>query len=152
MGLVHISPLDGNDGCEGPRSSETDDDRLDQREFRASQVVAGVVSVTVPGVLSARQAGLLRDALLERLARGPRMVIVEFVPVVSRARGGIVLASASISALVSGAREAGEADIGLCLVVPPDHMAAVENALGAADVADLFEIHPTVASALRTLP
>jgi hypothetical protein len=80
------------------------------------------------------------------------MVIVEFVPVASTVHGGIVLASASISALVSVAREAGEADIGFCLIVPPDHAAAVENALSAADVSDLFEIHPTVASALRTLP
>lgn len=80
------------------------------------------------------------------------MVIVEFVPVASDVRGGIVLASDSVSALVSVAREAGEADIGFCLVVPPDQMDAVENALGAADVSDLFEIHPTVASALHMLP
>jgi hypothetical protein len=103
-------------------------------------------------MLPGERVRLLRDAVLGRLAQGPRMVIVEFVPVASEARGGIVLASASVSALVSVAREAGEADIGFCLVVPPDQMAAVENALSAADVSDLFEIHPTVASALRTLP
>jgi anti-anti-sigma regulatory factor len=80
------------------------------------------------------------------------MVIVEFVSVASGPHGESWLAQASVAALVEVAREAGEADIGFCLVVPPDQMAAIENALGAADVRDLFEIHPTVASALLSLP
>jgi hypothetical protein len=95
---------------------------------------------------------MLRDAVLGQIAQTPRMVIVEFVPVASGGHGRTGLAPASVAALVEVAREAGEADIGFCLVVPSDQVAAVENALGAAGVWDLFEIHPTIASALLSLP
>jgi hypothetical protein len=148
---MNTSPHDCNDGRGEPSSPGSGNDQLEQREFDVSQAAAGVVTVTVRGGVPDRHVRVLRVAILGQLARGPRVVIVEFVSAGSGNGGGTVLTPASVAALVEAAREAGEADIGFCLVVPADLMAAVENALVAGDVFDLFEVYPTVASALSAL-
>jgi hypothetical protein len=56
-----------------------------------------------------------------------------------------------MAVLIEVAREAADADIGLCLVVAAAQMAAITAALDA-DARELFEIYPTIAAALDAAP
>jgi hypothetical protein len=60
------------------------------------------------------------------------------------------LSDLAVAVLTKVAHEAGIVDIGLCLVVPPDHVAPFVRSLDSADVRELFDIHPTIASAADT--
>jgi hypothetical protein len=76
---------------------------------------------------------------------------VEFAPAALRADHGHALLDTAIPVLIELAREAADADIGLCLVVAPSQMAVVTAALDL-DAPELFEIHPTVDAALDAAP
>jgi hypothetical protein len=110
-----------------------------------------VVVVAVRHALSRERAVMLRHAALAQLAQHPRMVIVEFAPAALRADHGHALLDTAIPVLIELAREAADADIGLCLVVAPSQMAVVTAALDL-DAPELFEIHPTVDAALDAAP
>ncbi len=107
--------------------------------------------VAVRDALTRESTFMLRQAALAQLARHPRMVIVEFAPpALVAGRDGALLDAVAV--LTEIAREAAAVDIGLCLVVAPDGVAAVTGALDGADLRELFEIRPTIAEALDSPP
>jgi hypothetical protein len=110
-----------------------------------------IVVVAVRDALSRGGAVTLRHAALAQLARHPRTVIVEFALPALRADHDPAPLDAAIAVLIEVAREAADADIGLCLVVAPAQMAAITAALDA-NTRELFEIHPTIAAALDAEP
>jgi hypothetical protein len=111
-----------------------------------------IVVVAIRDALSREGAVTLRHAALAQLARHPQTVIVEFaLPALRADHDPAPLDAAVIAVLIEVAREAADADIGLCLVVAPAQMAAITAALDA-NTRELFEIHPTIAAALDAEP
>jgi hypothetical protein len=110
-----------------------------------------VVVVAVRGALSRERVVMLRHAALAQLARHPQMVIVEFAMPALLADDDPAPLDAAIAVLIEVAREAADADVGLCLVVAAAQMAAITAALHA-DARELFEIYPTIAAALDAAP
>jgi hypothetical protein len=110
-----------------------------------------IVVVAIRDALSREGAVTLRHAALAQLARHPRTVIVEFALPALRADHDPAPLDAAIAVLIEVAREAADADIGLCLVVAPAQMAAITAALDA-NTRELCEIHPTIAAALDAEP
>jgi hypothetical protein len=115
-------------------------------------VANGVVVVAMRGAATRESAVMLRHTALAQLARHPRMVIVEFTPPALRAGHDGVLLGGTVAVLTEIAREAGAVDIGLCLVVPADHIAPVINSLDEDGVRELFELRPTISAALGSPP
>jgi hypothetical protein len=113
----------------------------------------GIVVVAARARLTPERACALRHATFAQLARNPRMLIVEITPpAVTAGRDCTMLDATTVTVLTEIAYEAGAADIGLCLVVPPDRIAPVIRALDGAGVRELFEIRPTIADALGSPP
>ena len=83
----------------------------------------GVVVVTVQAPLTRERVDTLRHAALAQLARHPRILIAEFAPASLAVQPEEPLSDLAVAVLTEVAREAGIVDIGLCLVVPPDHVA-----------------------------
>lgn len=117
-----------------------------------TRVADRVVAVTVRGPLTSEHTSVLRNVALAQLARYPRMLIAEFAPSTLTAGTDVALRDGAVRVLTEIATEAGSVDIGLCLVVPSDRMASIVESLDAAGVRELFEIHPTIAAALDSLP
>jgi hypothetical protein len=109
------------------------------------------VVVAVRGALSRECVVMLRHAALAQLARPPQLVIVEFAMPALLADHDPAPLDAAIAVLIEVAREAADADVGLCLVVAAAQMAAITAALDA-DARELFEIYPTIAAALDAAP
>ena len=97
--------------------------------------------VHVQGCLDHTSAPAVQNFVLEVLATSPWAVVLDL-------RALSDLASDAVPALVELAAVAGDADIGLYLVTS-DRMVA--DVLAAAGVHQLFEIHPEIDSALRTM-
>jgi len=116
-----------------------------------SAAVGRVVVVAVRGALSRERVVMLRHAALAQLARHPQLVIVEFSRPALLADHDPAPLDAAIAVLIEVAREAADADVGLCLVVAAAQMAAITAALHA-DARELFEIYPTIAAALDAAP
>ncbi len=116
-----------------------------------SVAVGRVVVVAVRGALSRERVVMLRHAALAQLARHPQLVIVEFAGPALLADHDPAPLDAAIAVLIEVAREAADADVGLCLVVAAAQMAAITAALPA-DARELFEIYPTIAAALDAAP
>jgi hypothetical protein len=102
--------------------------------------------------LTPERALLLRHAAFSQIARSPRLVIVELTSPAAATLDGMLLDTTTVTVLTEIAYEAGAADIGLCLVVPPDRIAAVISSLDGAGVRELFEIRPSIADARGSLP
>jgi anti-anti-sigma regulatory factor len=109
-----------------------------------TSVTADVTVLTARGVLTTRTCAQLGDAAHTQLAEVPRLLIVDLAQLAVLDRNGV-------DVLVGIAREAGEADIGLCLVVDGTHRDIVTRPLADANVLSLFEIHHTIANALDAM-
>jgi len=105
---------------------------------------AGVTMLTARGALTTRTCARLGIAAREQIARVPRLLVVDLAQLTELDEDGV-------DVLVEIAYEAGEADIGLCLVFDGNRRDLVMGPLEDANVVPLFEIHPTIASALGTL-
>jgi hypothetical protein len=117
-----------------------------------STVADGVVVVAVRAAATRESAVALRHTALAQLARHPRMVIVEFTPAALEVGNDGVLPAGTVAVLTEIAREAGAVDIGLCLVIPADHIGPVLDSLDEAGVRELFELRPTITAALDPPP
>lgn len=93
------------------------------------------------GCLDHTTAPAVQNFVLEVLATPPRAVVLDL-------RALTDLAADAVPALVDLACVAGDADIGLCLVTTDP---VVAHVLAAAGEHELFEIHPDIGSALRTM-
>jgi anti-anti-sigma regulatory factor len=107
--------------------------------LRLDHLRAGVPVVHASGCLDQMTAPGLQQVLDEQLTTAPWAIVVDLSAL-------SVLKPDAVPTLVHVACQAGEADIGLCLVTA-GHTA--NGALGAA--AELFEIYPTTGAALRAL-
>ena len=100
-----------------------------------------VPAVHVQGCLDHTTAPAVQKFVLEVLATSPWAVVLDL-------RALTDLAPDAVAALVDLASVAGDADIGLYLVAADP---VVADVLAAAGVHQLFEIHPDIDSALRTM-
>jgi hypothetical protein len=155
-GFMWCDPAEPDNDDGAPRSADTRDHPTGAAgtEGHAVSVIAAadrVVVVAARAALSRERVVMLRHAALAQLARHPRMVIVEFAPPALLADHDPAPLEAAMAVLIEIAREAADADIGLCLVVADAQMAAITAALDA-DARELFEIYPTVGSALDAAP
>jgi anti-anti-sigma regulatory factor len=149
---MRCDPAEPDEGSGDPPRGEGDAigaAEPDEHAVCVRPVAAGVVVVAVRRPLTGKRALALRDAALAELGHNPRMVLVTLADV---EEGVAVLDTAGVAALIEVAHEAGDADIGLCLVVPPACRAAVTTALNRAGARELFDICPTIAAALDTAP
>ena len=94
----------------------------------------------VHGRLDHTTAPGIRQIVVDLLAAAPWAVVLDL-----RTLTG--LTPDAVPALIELASRAGEADIGLYLVTDP----IVDQTLAAAGVSELFEVHPTIDSALRAM-
>ena len=101
----------------------------------------GVPCVHVQGGLAHATAPGLRECVVELLAAAPWGIVLDL-------RALTDLSPHGVAALVEIACLAGEADIGLYLVAADR---PVVQALAAAGVRELFELHPSVDDALRAM-
>jgi anti-anti-sigma regulatory factor len=149
---MRCDPAEPDEGSGDPPRGEGDAigaAEPDEHAVCVRPVAAGVVVVAVRRPLTGKRALVLRDAALAQLGHNPRMVLVTLA---DAEEGVAVLDTAGVAALIEVAHEAGDADIGLCLVVPPACRAAVTTALNRAGARELFDICPTIAAALDTAP
>jgi anti-anti-sigma regulatory factor len=152
---MRCDPAEPDEGSGDPPRGEGDAigaAEPDEHAVCVRPVAAGVVVVAVRRPLTGKRALVLRDAALAELGHNPRMVLVTFATLADAEDGVAVLDTAGVAALIEVAHEAGDADIGLCLVVPQACGAAVATALNRAGARELFDICPTIAAALDTAP
>ena len=102
----------------------------------------GIHRLRLAGDLDATAALSLHSLAREQLAASPRLLALDLTHLAR-------LTSSGALALADVAEWAGQADIALCLIAPPAH--AVYDALVAADLGELFEVHPDLASALADM-
>jgi hypothetical protein len=155
-GFMRCDPPEPDDDDGAPSSRDAGDDQTTGAGPEGPTVSVfpaahGIVVVAVRDALSRAGAVALRHAALAQLARHPPTVIVEFALPALRADHDPALLDAAIAVLIEIAREAADADIGLCLVVAPAQMAPITAALDA-NTRELFEIHPTITAALDAAP
>ncbi|MGH3974255.1 MAG: STAS domain-containing protein [Pseudonocardiaceae bacterium] len=80
-----------------------------------------------------------RETAYGQLIQAPRLLVLDLSQLTALDTDGVTL-------LVEIAYEAGEADIGLCLVIDRTRPDLVTTPLAKANVLALFEIQPTVAA------
>ena len=102
----------------------------------------GIHRLRLAGDLDAIAAPRLHALAREQLAASPRLLALDLTHLTG-------LTSSGALALADVAEWAGQADIALCLIAPPAH--AVHDALVAADLGELFEVHPDLPSALADM-
>ena len=102
----------------------------------------GIHLLRLAGALADGAASRLPALAREQLAACPRLLALDLSDLT-----GLALAGARI--LEDIAEWAGEADIALCLIVPPDH--PVRAVLVAADLGELFELHPDLPTAIAEM-
>jgi hypothetical protein len=155
-GFMWCDPAEPDNDNDAPPSADTRDHPTGAAGTGGDAVSVftaadGVVVVAARDALSRERVVMLRHAALAQLARHPRMVIVEFAPPALLADHDPAPLEAAMAVLIEIAREAADADIGLCLVVADAQMAAITAALDA-DARELFEIYPTIVAALDAAP
>ncbi|MDT7627117.1 MAG: hypothetical protein QOF99_8018 [Pseudonocardiales bacterium] len=155
-GFMWCDPAEPDNDDDAPPSADTRDHPTGAAGTGGDAVSVfaaadGVVVVAARAALSRDRVVMLRHAALAQLARHPRMVIVEFAPPALLADHDPAPLEAAMAVLIEIAREAADADIGLCLVVADAQMAAITAALDA-DARELFETYPTIGSALDAAP
>jgi hypothetical protein len=155
-GFMWCDPAEPDNDDDAPPSADTRDHPTGAAGTGGDAVSVfaaadGVVVVAARAALSRERVVMLRHAALAQLARHPRMVIVEFAPPALLADHDPAPLEAAMAVLIEIAREAADADIGLCLVVADAQMAAITAALDA-DARELFETYPTIGSALDAAP
>lgn len=91
--------------------------------------------VHVDGPLLSDTTAPMRRTVADELMRSPEVLALNLTGVTN-------IDSAGVDALTSAAMQAGESDIGFCLVGA--HQGPVAAALTDADLTDLFEIVPTL--------
>ncbi|WP_085190459.1 STAS domain-containing protein [Mycolicibacterium doricum] len=99
--------------------------------------------VHVGGPLLSDTTAPMRHVLDAELLRGPESLAVNLAGVTD-------IDSAGIDALTAAATQAGESDIGFCLVGA--HRGPVASALSAARLTELFEIVPTLDDIATPIP
>jgi anti-anti-sigma factor len=97
--------------------------------------------IHVGGRLDHRTAPGLQHLLNEQFTAAPWGIVLDLSAL-------SVLEPRATPTLVHIANRAGEANIGLCLVIPDS---AVRRVLTTVGISELFEICPTIEAALRTL-
>lgn len=112
----------------------------DRSAITHDQPEDGVHRLTLAGKLDDTAAGCLHAS--EHLAASPRLLALDLTDLVS-------LAPSGVRVLDDVARSAGQADIALCLIAPPHH--PVHDALVAAELRELFELHPDLPAALAAM-
>jgi hypothetical protein len=155
-GLMWCDPAEPDNDDGAPPSADTRDHRTAGAGTGGDAVSVfaaadRVVVVAARAALSRERVVMLRNAALAQLARHPRMLIVKFAPPALLTDHDPAPLGAATAVLIEVAREAADADIGLCLVVADAQMAAITAALDA-DARELFEIYPTIAAALDAAP
>ena len=128
-------------------SDEWDDAGAGALRVHMGRLRPGVPMVHVGGRLDHRTGPELRSLLDAQVAMTPWAIVLDLTAV-------SVLEPGAVPALTGIADRAGEVDVGLYLVSHADwdgSPGSLSHVLAAADVLDLFEIHPTIDSALRAL-
>jgi anti-anti-sigma factor len=113
----------------------------DGLRIQFSSLRPGVPLVEVSGPLNEVAAEDLRRHLDEHLDRRPWAIVLDLTSVSSIDPG-------AVSSLADIAQRAGAADVGFYLVAP-DHV--IDRAISGDGLVDLFDIHASIDSALRTL-
>jgi anti-anti-sigma factor len=112
-------------------------------ELCASSASADTVVLSATGELGVHAAARFRHFTLGYLASTPRLIVLDFSAV-------CVLDAAGVAVLIEIAYEAGEADIGLRLVIDGANPNSVVNVLLDAGYLALFEIYENVAEAVTS--
>jgi len=130
-------PPEGVDEMAGPEPI----DRWQPAGVTLREIGPRAYVVAVPDNLSPESAERLERALLTIVDTEPRFLILD-------ASGIADIEPCGVGVLVTAAERAGQADIGLCLVVDTD---TVRERLAASEVLDLFETTLTVEQAAQML-
>ncbi|NMH98034.1 STAS domain-containing protein [Pseudonocardia acidicola] len=102
----------------------------------------GVHRLTLAGGLDDTAVTSLHALASEHLAALPRLLALDLTDLAGLPPSGVRI-------LDDIARSAGRADIALCLIAPPHH--PVHDALVAAELRELFELHPDLPAALAAM-